>query len=66
MKRDIILHFQDLCKDTQEKILETARKNILEESRDEIVEEFGEDMLEQVVAERVDHELLNMNFIMNV
>ena len=66
MKRDIYINFTDLNEETQQEIMDIAKDNVLEEDKEEIIDMYGEDRLEQIVSERAERELYNMNFTFNV
>lgn len=66
MKRWFYLNFTDLSEETQEEIMDIARQNVLEEDKEEIIEMYGEDRLEEIVRERAERELYNMDFVFNV
>jgi len=66
MQRRIYLNFSDLTMDTQGLIMRIARDNVLEKDKEEIIEIYGEDRLDEIIGERAERELYNIDFIFNV
>jgi hypothetical protein len=66
MKRNIYINFTDLSEETQQEIMEIARQNVIEEDEDEIRENYDDDMFEQIVSERAEREIYNINYVFNV
>jgi hypothetical protein len=46
--------------------MEIARQNVIEEDEDEIRENYDDDMFEQIVSERAEREIYNINYVFNV